>query len=64
MYIIQDDLKKILSDLNQIIEFDLTYLLVNRDVSFVDQSTLTMIQNKIQHSMHDLECLIHKSIEG
>ena len=60
MTVTKADLQKIVDDLNTICEFDLQYLIVNRKISFIDLSTLTMIQNKIEYTVREVECLIHK----
>ncbi len=60
MTVTKDDLQKLVDDLNIICEFDLQYLIANRKISFIDLSTLTMIQNKIEYTVREIECLIHK----
>ncbi len=60
MTVTKADLQKLVDDLNTICEFDLQYLIVNRKISFIDLSTLTMIQNKIEYTVREIECLIHK----
>lgn len=60
MTVTKADLQKLVDDLNTICEFDLQYLIVNRKISFIDLSTLRMIQNKIEYTVREIECLIHK----
>lgn len=60
MNVTKSDLQKLVDDLNTICEFDLQYLIANRKISFIDLSTLTMIQNKIEYTVREIECLIHK----
>ena len=47
--------QKAIKDLESINELDIRYLLVNRDLSFIDVSTLQMIEIKIKTIINDLK---------
>lgn len=56
-------LVKVISDLKEINSLDIQYLLVNRNLSFVDVSTLRMIEKKITAVISDLEKLEKKGVK-
>ncbi len=56
-------LVKVISDLKEINSLDIQYLLVNRNLSFVDVSTLRMIEKKITVVISDLEKLEKKGVK-
>ena len=47
--------QKAIKDLESINELDIRYLLVNRDLSFIDVSTLEMIEIKIKTIINNLK---------
>ena len=47
--------QKAIKDLESINELDIRYLLVNRDLSFIDVSTLEMIELKIKTIINNLK---------
>jgi len=47
--------EKAIKDLESINELDIRYLLVNRDLSFIDVSTLQMIEIKIKTIINNLK---------
>ena len=47
--------QKAIKDLESINELDIRYLLVNRDLSFMDVSTLQMIEIKIKTIINNLK---------
>lgn len=52
-----EQLKQFVDDLKSINDSDIKYLLVNRELSFIDESTLQMIEKKISKVVHDIENL-------
>lgn len=53
----KEDLIQAVKDLNDINEQDIKYLLVNRNLSFMDESTLKMIEIRISKVVTNLEKL-------
>ena len=51
----KEDLIQAVKDLNDINEQDIKYLLVNRNLSFMDESTLKMIEIRISKVVTNLE---------
>lgn len=45
------DLLKIRDELKELNDLQITYLLVNEDISFIDRSTLTFFQEKLLYSI-------------
>lgn len=52
-----EQLKQFVDDLKSINDSDIKYLLVNRELSFIDESTLHMIEKKISKVVQDIENL-------
>lgn len=53
----QEHLKQAVDQLKSINDMDIKYLLANRDISFIDESTLQMIEKKIFKVIQDIENL-------
>lgn len=52
------DLLKIRDELKELNDLQITYLLVNEDISFIDRSTLTFVQKKLLNSIQNIESLL------
>lgn len=52
-----EDLQQAVKDLKDINEQDIKYLLANRNLSFMDESTLGMIEKRISQVVVNLEKL-------
>lgn len=50
-----EDLQQAVKDLKDINEQDIKYLLINSSLSFLDQSTLRMIEKRISNVVLNLE---------
>ena len=53
-----EDIQQSIKDLKDINEQDIKYLLANRNLSFMDESTLGMIERRISQVVVNLEKLI------
>ena len=53
-----EDIQQAVRDLKDINEQDIKYLLVNRNLSFMDESTLGMIEKRISQVVVNLEKLL------
>lgn len=55
-----EDIQQAVRDLKDINEQDIKYLLVNRELSFMDVSTLGMIEKRISNVISNLESVLSK----
>lgn len=55
-----EDISQAVRDLKNINEQDIKYLLVNRELSFIDVSTLGMIEKRISNVIANLESFLPK----
>lgn len=55
-----EDISQAVRDLKNINEQDIKYLLVNRELSFMDVSTLGMIEKRISNVIANLESFLPK----
>ena len=53
-----EDIQQSIKDLKDINEQDIKYLLANRNLSFMDESTLAMIEKRISNVVLNLEKLL------
>jgi len=53
----QEQLKQAVRDLKDVNDQDIKYLLANRELSFMDESTLGMIEKRISNVIDNLENL-------